>query len=72
MPLSFTGEQSGTNAGISLRAQDHNGKHVVVLATHEAMQDHGLQSVEQAASTKYDAGKIEANGTVTVRTSDFF
>jgi hypothetical protein len=72
MPLTLTGEQLETTAGVSLRTQDQNGKYVVVLATHEAVQDHGLQRVEQVASSKYDTGKIEANGTVTVRTSDFF
>ena len=71
MPLTLTGEQIETIEGVSLRTQNQHGEYVIVLATHGATQDHGLHHVERVASSKYDAGKVETNGTVTVRTLDF-
>ena len=72
MPLSFTGVETpdGTH-GVSFRAKDHNGKHLAVQVSHYVLQDYDRSQIEQMASDKYDAGKIEANGTVVVRTKDF-
>jgi hypothetical protein len=70
MPLSFTGDQMETIAGVSIRATDHTGKRVVVIASQEAVQDHEIADVQNAASEKYDRGEVEADGTVRVRNAD--
>ena len=71
MPLEFPGEATETPAGVSIRAIDPAGKQVVVIASHESIQDHGLSRVQQVASGKYDNGQVEPNGTIVVRNADF-
>jgi hypothetical protein len=71
MPLSFTGDEAPDGTfGTSFRAKDQHGKPVAVRVSEEALQDYELSQIKQVASDKYDAGTIEANGTVTVRTAD--
>lgn len=72
MPLTFTGQQVAMESGTSFRAEDQQGRQVAVHVSHEAMHDHSLDHIEKVASGKYDAGLIEANGTVAVRTADYF
>lgn len=71
MPLQFSGASADTISGVSIRAIDQSGKQVAVMASHEVIQDHGLDQVQQVASDKYDRGRVEANGTVVVRAADF-
>ena len=71
MPLSFTGEHVETATGFSLKAKDVYGATVAVKATKEVVHQEGLFHVQQVASDKFDMGKIESDGSVSVRTSDF-
>ncbi len=71
MPLSFPGETVENIDGLSIRATDPAGKQVVVRASHEVVQDHGLSDVQQVASDKYDNGQLESNGNIVVRNADF-
>jgi hypothetical protein len=70
MPLTFTGLSVETETGFSLQAQDDQGKIVPVKVSHEAMQDFDLSDVQEAASTKFDQGKTEKDGSVSVKTAD--
>ncbi len=70
MPLDFTGESTDTEFGVSLRALNRDRNQVIVIASHEAIQDHGLSEVHRVASEKYDNRKVDGN-TVTVRNADF-
>lgn len=71
MPLTFTGAMFPTEVGVTMRAINGAGEPVVVKSSQEAIDDYGLGQVQSVASEKYDAGKVEADGTVSVRTSDF-
>ena len=72
MALTYSGESVPTENGFSLRAEDSiSGKIVTVKASHEVIQDYGLPQVQAMGEKKYNSGKIEENGTVLVRTSDF-
>lgn len=70
MPLIFSGETLKTDIGVSLPATNSAGGTVVVIASHEAIQDYGVPQVESIASAKYDRGQIEEDGTIRVRTAD--
>lgn len=70
MPLSFTGQSVTTpNFGRSLEASDGNSI-IAVLTSEEAIQDFGLDAVQQKASDKYDAGQLDETGRVIVFTDD--
>lgn len=71
MSLSFTGDRAETLNGIVLRAVDADGKTVAVNASHEAIQDHGLERVQNMAATKFSNGQTEMDGSISVRTGDF-
>lgn len=71
MPLNFTDDLIDWTSGISIRATNTTGKSVVVMVSHEAMNDYGRSHAQEVASDKYDKGQIEPNGTIAVRTADF-
>ena len=72
MSLVFTGKNSSNHLqGTSLEAYDAvTDKPVVVIMTHEAERDHGLDRVQEVACAKYARKLIEADGTVRVSSTD--
>jgi hypothetical protein len=57
--------------GYSIRATDSaTGKPVIVKASMEAIQDYGERRVQQVASSKYDSGKTESDGSILVHAAD--
>ena len=72
MPLSFTGNSAPVAETFEFSLEAFDGdKRVVVFASGDALDDHGLAAVEARASDKYDAGQVDPDGRVRVRTSDF-
>ena len=70
MPLMFTGS-SGSSVQFELLLEAFDGdRRVVVITSQEAINDHGLGSVQMRASEKYDAGQLEDDGRVRVFTTD--
>lgn len=70
MPLMFTGS-SGTSPQFERLLEAFDGDtRVIVITSLEAIEDHGLGSVQNRASEKYDAGLLEADGRVRVFTTD--
>jgi hypothetical protein len=71
MPLHFTGRKTiNDNFQHVLEAKDGD-KHVVVLVSQEAIEDFGLDSVQDKAMEKYAAGAVDGEGRVKVLTADF-
>ncbi|ESW88668.1 hypothetical protein NKH47_14770 [Mesorhizobium sp. M1060] len=71
MGLIFTGERGNSSEfELLLEALDGEERVVVVTST-EAIEDYGLEAVQDKASEKYDAKRFNENGRVTVTTSDF-
>ena len=71
MPLSFPGDSVPTQSGFSLKGIDTaTKKRVAVKASNEAISDYGLVIVQKTTSSKYDAGDIEDDGSVTIHTAD--
>ena len=71
MPLVFTGQTAESLTGISIQATDSGtGMPVVVKASHEAIQDHGLPLAQEVAAAKYESGKVESDGSIFVRAVD--
>jgi hypothetical protein len=71
MPLNFPGRTAETPAGLSIQAKDSKtDAAVVVMASYEAIQDHGLPTVKQTASDKYDEARFESDGTIIVLSGD--
>lgn len=72
MPLYFPGEIVPTTKDtLSIRAKDPTGMQVGVIATHEVIQDHGLDPVKNVASNKYDNSKFESDDSIFVSKADF-
>lgn len=70
MPLQFSGQSgSSPNFEMLLEAFDEK-KRVVVVTSQEALEDHGLVSVQIRASQKYDAGETDDAGRVVVFIND--
>lgn len=70
MPLVFTGA-SGSSPQFERLLEALDGEtRVIVITSQEAIDDHGLGSVQLRASEKYDAGMLEEDGRVRVFTSD--
>lgn len=70
MLLMFTGS-SGTSLQFELLLEAFDGDtRVVVITSQEAVDDHGLGSIQVRASEKYDAGLWEEDGRVRVFTTD--
>jgi len=71
MPLDFTGRTVNDVTGVSIQAVDSaTGAPVVVKASHEAIQDHGLSRVQEVASNKFDLRNVESDGSIFVREAD--
>jgi hypothetical protein len=72
MTLIYMGDSVRTENGVSLRAKDSiSGRTVAVKASDEVLRDFGLPKVQAMGQTKFDAGKIQEDGCVSVSTSDF-
>jgi len=70
MPLMFTGS-SGSSLQFERLLEAFDGdRRVVVITSKEAIDDHGLGSIQVRASEKYDAGLLEEDGRVRVFTTD--
>ena len=70
MSLVFTSKSAPAGlGGMSFEAYDGD-KRVVVIITHEALQDCDLASIREAARKKYALRQIEADGSVRVTSSD--
>jgi hypothetical protein len=70
MSLTFTGESIATTNGTDYRATGSRGESIVVEASHEALQVHGVVAVQQKAVAKYEEEEM-FNNKVTVGTADF-
>jgi len=71
MPLSFTDDVLEKVDEYRYRAiGSKNDEMIIVVASHESVQDYGEQKVKQKASDKYDSDEVTENR-VTVRTADF-
>lgn len=71
MPLMFNGS-SGSSPQFERLLEAFDGEtRVIVITSQEAIDDHGLGSVQIRASEKYDAGLLEEDGRVRVFTTDF-
>lgn len=72
MGIVFTGEEVETLNGVSMKAVDaKTGDVVAVTVSTEALQDYGVFRVRQVAESKYDGGKREPDGSVSVKAADF-
>lgn len=70
MPLLFTGS-SGSSPQFELLLEAFDGDtRVIVITSQEAIDDHGLGSVQIRASEKYDEGQLEDDGRVRVFAAD--
>jgi hypothetical protein len=71
MPLIFSGQQARTSFDYSFQASDAETKTPVrVKVSREALEDYGVDKVKIIANSKYDGGKIDSDGGVTVHTAD--
>ncbi len=71
MALRFTGNQTMGDDFEHVLETFHGDLRVSVFVSNEAMDDHGLNAVQQKASEKYDGGKVRSARAVEVRTTDF-
>jgi len=73
MALIFTGRTAPLlEGGTSVQATDAaTGAPVPVRVSDEVIQDHGLNKAKAMADQKHSAGKLEPDGGVWVRVSDF-
>lgn len=55
---------------VRFKATGDRGEPVIVVASHEVLQDKGEDAVLQKGSDKYDAGELDG-GQVRVGTADF-
>lgn len=70
MPLMFTGS-SGSSFQLERLLEAFDGDtRVIVITSQEAIDHHGLGSIQSRASEKYDAGLLEEDGRVRVFTTD--
>lgn len=71
MPLTFSGKRETSEQFSNLLEAYDSDKGGIVVASSEAIADHGLDTVHRRASEKYDAGDfMDENGRVTDFTSD--
>lgn len=70
MPLMFTGSSGSSVLFERLLGAFDGDTRVIVITSQEAIDDHGLGSVQLRASEKYDAGILEDDGRVRVFTAD--
>ncbi|GAB0114619.1 hypothetical protein AcidC75_21430 [Acidisoma sp. C75] len=61
MPLTPPSRTTPTSEGQNGLTYDHEGKKVIIVATHEAVQDHGWPKITQVASDKYDRGNVDTS-----------
>ena len=71
MSLNFTGEEGSSERFETLLEAYDGEKRVVVVSSTEAIDDFGLEAVQQKASDKYDAQQFDENGRVKVFKNDF-
>lgn len=73
MPLQFSGRtQLRTDGSTGVHATDaQTNKNVVVRVAQEVLDHKTLQQATVVAERKYDAGNLEADGSVFVRSADF-
>jgi hypothetical protein len=71
MALVFTGRSAGSEQNKTLLEAYDGTKRVVVVASQEAIDDFDLDGVEDKATEKYGAGKLDDAGRVVVLMSDF-
>lgn len=68
--LYFTGRQSAVDGDLLLQAE-LDGKPIAVRITQETIDDFGLSAGQNKAVEKAKAGRLEKNGSILVRTTDF-
>ncbi len=71
MPLEFTDKEGSSPQFETLLEAFDGEKRVVVVSSKEAIEDHGLPSIQSKASEKYDAKLFDGKGLVRVMNSDF-
>ena len=59
MPVTDTSLREEMLDHVNAAAKDEVGAYITVVATREAIQDHGWPAIFQAASAKYDRNEIE-------------
>jgi hypothetical protein len=70
MPLIFTGASGASPQFEQLLEAFEGETRVIVVTSREAIDDHGLESVQRRASEKYHAGLLDEFGRVCVFTTD--